>query len=256
MPLLSELPETTNLKILLFGDPGTGKTTLAASAHLIEELRPVLYATAEGGLVVLQKDPQHRYDDLTVHKLTTPEQDPSKVLDELEKVFEIAQNGHFRTVVIDTLSEVQRYGLSYLSEQPTQLWQAIRKPKKVTIPIYGASMMQTSVLLRAFRDLPINVIMTTHVKRATFEVDGHDYIVPSLTGQQWKDAVAIFDEVLFLFTKAAQSLRDPNKGVKYKAITKAFENIKAKDRYLNLPVSMDLTNKTLEELFAYIPSQE
>lgn len=247
---LSELSKyTEGLKLLLFGDAGVGKTRMAASAHFIESMRPVLLGSAESGLSSLLKD--RRFDDLDVFELVDKRQDPEAVLSRVEELFELAQD--YKTVIVDTLTEVQRYGLMYLSEQPAG-WTAYRNPKRISLPTYGASLLQTGTLVRSFRDLPINVIFTAHVRRATMSLDGHDYIVPSVTGQQWKDVLAAFSEVFFMYTKAAVSLNEPEKGVRYKIITKPFENIKAKDRELDLPVAMDVTDRYLEDIIFFNPT--
>lgn len=241
---LGELQQIQGLKLLLFGDAGVGKTRMAASAHLIEAMRPVVIGAAEGGLTSLLKDP--RFADLDVFELTDTRMDPESVVKKVEELYERCQDG-YRTVILDTLTEAQRYGLMYLSEQPAG-WAGYTSPKKISLPDYGANLLQTGTLVRAFRDLPINVIMTAHVRRATLNVDGHDYVVPSVTGQQWKDVMATFSEVFFMYTKAAVSLAEPEKGVRYKIITKPFENIKAKDRDFDLPVSMDVTDKYLADV--------
>ena len=249
MSVLNLPPGTEYLSMLLFGDPGTGKTLLAASAHLMEEMQPVLFCNAEGGTATLYQDRyRERYEDLDIENITDTDQNADRFLDNLGEVYERIQDEGYKTLIVDTLSEVQRYGLMDLSDQHKGWWRAFRDPKKVTLPMYGASLTQTAILVRALRDLPAHVIATAHVRRAHLETDGHDYVVPSFTGQQWKEAMKVFDEVWYLYTKPAVSINDPEKGVRYKLMTKVWDNLKAKDRLFGLPVSVDFTDKTLEEV--------
>lgn len=239
-------PASKSLRLMLFGDPGTGKTSLAASAHLIPQFRPVLFCSAAAGLKSLEGD--DRYNDMAVFPLIDKNQDAETVLKKVEYVWELAERGDYRTIIIDTLTEVQHQGLMFLSSQPAG-WDKVLRPKKVTLPMYGQSLSQTSSLVRWFRDVDdVHVIMTCHVRRAHLETDGHDYIVPGLTGQQWKQVVAAFDTVMYLYTTAAGSLTKPEMGVKWRFIAQPFENLKTKDRALGLPVSAEFTNRNLQEV--------
>lgn len=54
MPLQLPKPITVRnqkLKLLLYGDPGSGKTTMAATAVQHPEMSPILFANIEGGLL-------------------------------------------------------------------------------------------------------------------------------------------------------------------------------------------------------------
>lgn len=250
---LAVLGEDIYLKMLLYGDAGSGKTTLAASAHLIPEMQPVLYATAEGGLITLKK-PEHEgvYDDMDVYELTDQTQDSNAVLAKVEALYDYVQKHKYRTVVIDTLSEIQRYGLMFVSKNKGD-WKGIyRNPQQITLPQYGMNKMQTDTLIRAFRDLPMHVIMTSHAKRAHLDTDGHDYVVPNLTGQQWIDTLATFDIVWFLSTRAAfanlNEISPEEGGVAYRILTKSWDNVKAKDRLFTLPAIFDVTGKKLADI--------
>ena len=44
-----------NIKILIYGDSGKGKSVLAASASLVPEMSPVLFLNAEGGTLSVSK---------------------------------------------------------------------------------------------------------------------------------------------------------------------------------------------------------
>jgi hypothetical protein len=242
------------LKMMLFGDPGTGKTTIAASAHLIEEMKPVLFIDVDGGTVSLFRDRYDgAYDDLDIRDIRSRVSDSDSVLARLEALFDEAQTDNHKTIVLDTLSELNRIGMHYISEQNLG-FKAVRDPKRITIPMYGASLQQTATLVRMFcalDHLGANVIMTANVRRKSDETSGEEVVAPGVIGQQWREVVAAFDEVFYLYTKAAVSVSDPMKGVQYKAITQPYESLKTKNRYLEVPVMLDLTGKTLEDILRW-----
>src|SRR5687768_13429392 len=89
------------INLLVYGDSGTGKTTLAGSADAVPALRPVLMIDIEGGAESLRS----QYPNVDVVRVTT--------WDEMQRVYdELHRGGHgYQTVILDSLTEIQKFSM-------------------------------------------------------------------------------------------------------------------------------------------------
>lgn len=138
--------------ILIYGDSGTGKTTLAGSCQRVPSMQNVLMLDVEGGGKTLVGVPGIRSID--IQKVSD--------LEEIAWAFrrkDPAVKG-VRTVVIDTVTElqsidllegVQKKGRSNLDE----LYQED----------YGRSTMRLRRIFRMFKDLDVAMVAIAHTKR-------------------------------------------------------------------------------------------
>ena len=164
------------LKALFYGPYGAGKTHLAGSAEDCEHFRDVLFIDSESGDMTLEAEwpnmvvvPIHDYSQiarlyefLTVHHRLWRENKVDKVL-EHENMYRgdkpLDKPHHFKTVVIDSLSELQGFlhydimdihlGVTKLDEELTKAgWDE-----------FDISINKMRLVVRSFRDLPMNVIL-------------------------------------------------------------------------------------------------
>src|SRR6516164_6984442 len=97
------------LNMLVYGDPGVGKTRLAGSAVLVPEMCPVLLMDFEGGTLSLAGDMR----EIDVVRLTSWE----KVDRLYGSLYDI---NPYKTVVIDSLSELQKFSMSEIMRAVVQ----------------------------------------------------------------------------------------------------------------------------------------
>lgn len=120
--------ELQGLKILIYGAPGAGKTTLAATTA-----EPTVILSAEAGLLSL------REHDIPVIEV--------KTIDDVKEAYSFLATSHegrqFHWVVLDSLSEIGEVCLSAEKK-------ACRDPRQA----YGCLQEHMYELIRAFRDLP------------------------------------------------------------------------------------------------------
>jgi phage nucleotide-binding protein len=90
-----QVPDLYRLCLLLYGQPGVGKTTLAATMADVPGAGPVLLVDVDGG----SRSISHRRD-VTIFRPTS--------WADFTDVYDTAQAGEFKTVIIDTLSEAGR----------------------------------------------------------------------------------------------------------------------------------------------------
>jgi hypothetical protein len=94
--------------ILLFADPGKGKTWLAASISEVADYNPVLLIDAEGGASAIARD----WKNVDVVSVTTHE-GFVKVIEEL-----LINQSHYKAVIIDTLGVVMDRAEKFFGEKP------------------------------------------------------------------------------------------------------------------------------------------
>lgn len=146
--------KTKKLKLLLYGHPGAGKTTLAATATRHPDMREVLFGSIDKG-------------DTSAASLGKFRRVPINSLDDLEELLWALVNkdkhpelSSVQTLILDGVSELQTLELERL---------AGADPKRESvdhteIQDYGTSGKKLNRIFRYFRDLDVHVIMCAWAK--------------------------------------------------------------------------------------------
>ena len=220
---ISSVHDSTRwLKLFVYGNYGTGKTRLAGSSVLVPEMHDVLMIDAEAGDLTIATDDDAMGTDsrnhidrirvstfkefarvqefLKLHCQLRDAGDDAK-LKQLEMKLrsdfdEDAPPRKYKTVIIDSLAEVESFSMYQLlgitdrtgldEETASAEWSEYKKNN-------------TQILraVRAYRDLPLNVIMTS--ASAYVQDDKKRFIYqPALTGKLSKQVQGFMDIVMFL----------------------------------------------------------
>lgn len=157
--------ESSLPSICIYGGPGTGKTTLGASACEVEAMSPVLSLNIENGTQSIST----LYPDVEVFDVTTFKALQS-AYDELydNSDFEAKTCAGFKTVLVDNLTEGQKKGMEHIFADDN----TGRMKSSFTDFVMGSwsdgsynkNSEQMRKLIRAFRELPCYVIMVAWEK--------------------------------------------------------------------------------------------
>jgi phage nucleotide-binding protein len=134
------------LKLLIYGEFGSGKTWLAGTAADHPALRDILFVTCEGGELTVRGQ-----DMMKTEKIESTRQ-IQEVLDSL--VHQREGYARFRSVVIDSITAVRDIFLEELLSQKG------RKLDVPTIQEWGLVNVHIRRIVRHFVNLPMNVIFT------------------------------------------------------------------------------------------------
>ncbi len=206
------------INMLVYGNPGAGKTVLAGSADDVPEMRPVLFIDIEGGTFSLRE--------------RNPEIDVVRVQNwrDMAKVYTELYNGEhgYRTVVLDSLTEIQKFSMydimrQLLKDHPD------RDPEVPGMREWGKNIEQIRRLVRGFRDLPVNTIFTALAASDKDNKTGMVVTRPSLSGKLAMEVGGFVDIVGYLYTKVVDD------GIRRLLLTLGTERQVAKDRSDKLP---------------------
>lgn len=227
------------LNNLFYGDPGAGKTTLAASAADVEEMSPVILLDVEGGTLSLRK----RHPNVDVVRLTSFN-DFNVIGDELRKDF-ASDSPAYKTVILDSLTEIQKFGMYEIMKRVLLKAEETgeeRDPDLPSIGEWGKNIEQTRKVIRFFRDLPCHTIFTALAM--TERVRGKETAKPSLSGKLSNEVAGFIDIVGYMYK------REVDGEMKRMLYVEGNELVVAKDRTDVLPPVLE--SPTMSDIFNII----
>ncbi len=234
-PILPVSERSAVLNILVYGDSGVGKTTLAGSADAVPAMRPVLVVDIEGGTESLR----HTYPEVE-HVRVQNWKEMQAIYDDLHR----GQHG-FNTVVLDSLTEIQKFDMynimADLAKQRPDL-----DPDIPSMREWGKNLEHMRRFVRGFRDLPINTIFTALVKADQDKRTGLTKYRPSLSGKLADEVAAFLDIVSYYYVKKVGD------DFARLLLSGATESHVAKDRTGRLPQLMEAP--TMADIFPLINS--
>lgn len=184
------------LNFLVYGEPGAGKTYLAATAQDHEDTRPILFLDIEGGTTTIRKR-----KDVDVIQVRTMEQVES-IYAELRKE---GSDLYYNTVVLDSATELQKLDMRTVMRE-----QFNKKPDTTDIYVpsqreWGKSGERMRITIRGYKDLPCNTIVTCMVAQDKDDSTGITSYFPSLPGKLRSEIPGFFDVVGYLSSKTTKN---------------------------------------------------
>ena len=215
------------LKLLVYGPYGVGKSTLAGSSVDVPSMRDVLMVDAESGDLVLQDNPRIKLPNEIEHVRVSNflqvarvqeflkahcirrDQNDEDGMRSVEAMLKgvppsaIKEPRRFRTVIIDSLSEVEAYcmyGLLKVNEG-ILLTGAADEIDVARFDEFRKQNMMLQVLIRSFRDLPMHIIFVCGQQYTQDEMKRFHY-GPQMTGKLASQVQGFTDIVGFLKSAA------------------------------------------------------
>jgi hypothetical protein len=226
--------------LLVYGEPGVGKTYFCATAQDSEDTRPMLFLDVEGGVVTIRKR-----KDIDVRPVRSID-DVVQVQNELFK-----DPSYYKTVVLDSLSELQRLDMRTIMKVEKA---TARNPEAIdedvaTQRAWGKSRERLSRIIRAYRDLPCHTIMTALVGTEQEDKDSPVKLYyPSMPGKLRGEVPGYFDVVGFM-----QAVPDSSGGITRTLQVQKTKRVVAKDRTGSL--GDIINNPTIPMLWSMINSE-
>lgn len=231
-----------SLNILIYGDSGTGKTTLAGSADDVPEMRSVIVVDLEGGTESLRS----KYPNVDTVR--------AQSWKEMQAVYnDLHRGGHgYNTVVVDSLTECQKFNMYTIMKELVDRKTDEGKDVDPDIPSvreWGKNIEQMRKFVRAMRDLPIHTIFTCLEQEKKDEKTGAVKVKPLLSGKLADEVAAFLDVVMYYYVKEVPAQDGGEMELKRVLLTRKTAKHTAKDRSGKLPMLIaDPTMSTLYDL--------
>ena len=220
---------TDKMNILVYGDPGAGKTHFAGTAQDVPSMANVHVFNIDGGIMTLAA--RGDIHATNIHSVDDLEQELYKLANKDPKY-----NG-VKTVVIDNVTELLTLALETITMREYN--SRIKKNKtysidEVYLEDYGVAGKQLARVLRGFRDLPIHVIYIAHRKdKMRAGTNTLEESKPNLTDKLGTAVMGYMDFVWYLYT-ADEVIGDEKSGYRTETnrylLTQPMNNFAAKTR--------------------------
>jgi hypothetical protein len=259
---VGELTEEESwLNILLYGSYGAGKTHLASSAHWVPEMRDVLYLNVEAGVKAVVSHDITRVrvpnfptfarvrEFLRLHCKYRDEGNTEQLvrLEQWLRPGESVTTPHkFRTVVIDSLSEVQKQCMALLLGINLDEVPLDEIPVSPEWAEWGQSTEMMRTLIRQFRDLPMHVIFVLGEMEVEQKKGQNTKVLkrPNLQGRRLPGEVQGFLDVVGYLEEGVVN----DQTVRRLYLRKTNESFQAKNRFKGNPPRF-IDNPTMQDLW-------
>ena len=229
---------TEFVNMLIYGASGVGKTLLAGSAATVEEMAPVLYIDAEDGELTLGalKGHSHLIDIVSLTDWT-----------KLQDIYNELYDGRhpYKTVVLDSGTEIQQLAMNSVLGTTGRVLDVGITPE---FKDWYKNTEQIRRMIRAFRDLPMNTIVTA------LEMDAKDprgvtVHRPAFSNKLSAQIPAFFDAVFYLYVKEVKGDVANDRLI----LTDKTDKVVAKCRVQNVPLV--LKDPEMSMIYDYLVRQ-
>jgi hypothetical protein len=184
------------MKALIYGKPGVGKTTLVSQAARIPGMAPVMFMTPDAA----EADTLRKSAPEAIVAMINKFGQFDMIYKAAAKLASSGQPIPFKTFVIDTGTEAQKLSMNDIMTDLVLHGRPGGGEVNFDVPSqreWGESINQIRTLVRHFRDLPVNFIMTCH------EAEGKDprnqaWLTPDLPGKLKNQTCGMFSNVFYL----------------------------------------------------------
>jgi phage nucleotide-binding protein len=227
------------LKMVVYGNPGVGKTTLCASAQACPDMYPALFVNVEGGQLALTD--ARVYGAKEVVDVIDIKNSDYGALPAIRRY--LIGNNKYKTIVIDSLSELAMVSLDTIVDaKKGQKGQTLDTPY---LEDYGTLTKVMRRTVREFRDLPMHVLYTAHDAPESQEPNAK--IGPNLTPKLLRSVMGYVDVVGYMYTaeRKGEETKTGEKIVDRKIIFSPVGRFMAKDRSPGQKLGASMTNPTM-----------
>lgn len=227
--------------VCIYGGPGTGKTTLAASAVEVADMQPVLHLNIENGTQSISSI----YPDLEIIDIDRFKQ-LQAVYDDLYRGqdFDSQTCAGYKTVILDNVTEGQKKGMEHIFQAEKLAATGISFTEFTMATFANGGWNQSSEqmrkMIRAFRELPCYIIIVaweTDIEKS----ENRSLWTPSFTSKVAQEMPGMVNDVYRLTVSADGSSRTLQ--------TNRTRDVVAKDRTRKLPFRLE--NPTMPLIHNY-----
>lgn len=176
------VPETSYVKAMICGQPGSGKTSLGATLS-----KPLFICTENGLLSIADKNPM-MIEISSVNDL----KDTLVYLKSQLAMPADKRDVDFDSIVLDSLSEMAEVIKNKITNNGA---------RGMTMKDWGTLGDELMGLFRAFIALPTNVIALSHIKEEKDDDNGVILLNPALSGRAKDEVLRAFDIIAYIFVQ-------------------------------------------------------